>query len=261
MTDQQLPPPPGRDDLRRFLDAIGARRGMDVSLFHGGTAEVFAAHCGQSEKCELLELSLVPPDDLTIYKSGTRSIVGARALVSGGMAVLKYYEPKTPVKRLTYGILGSRSRRAWLASLAFSSAGIPTPPAMLHVEWKSAGGLCWNRSFLATRRAPGMTLRDWVSGRDSDEVAAVAGKLRDIVARMGALHIYHGDMKATNIMVDEQGGISLVDLDAAVVLASNEAWPRLRARDRAVFDKNWRHSPHGIRSAFTRVFNDGHNCS
>ena len=256
MTDEPLPPLHGRDELRRFLDAIGARRGMDVSIYHGGSAEVYGTNCDQTEKRELLELSLAPTDDLTIFKKGTRSIVGARTLVSGEIAVLKYYRPKTALKRLTYGIAGSRSRRAWLASLAFSKAGIPTPPAMLHVEWKSARGLCWNRSFLATRLAPGVTLRDWVTGRDGDEVAAVAGKLREMVARMGELRIHHGDMKATNIMIDDRGGVSLVDLDAAVVSASDAAWPRLRARDRVVFENNWLDSPPGIKSAFATVFRD-----
>ena len=218
--------------------------------------EVNAALCNAEQQAELARFAMRPPVGLVLCKYGSRSVVGIMAL-GNRKAVLKYYYPRNWLKRLTYGLAGSRARRSWQTGLDLLRIGVPTAEPLAFFEWRVLGGLLLNRSFLATRHVEGPDLHTFVECHSTATVrlAAVAVNLRNAFAVMTRNRVAHGDLKATNIIVGEDHAVTFIDLDATVIDAPLTKWPALRARDEALFFANWKRQPCAA-EAFRDVFKD-----
>lgn len=243
------------DDLRDYLQRTRtAADGIDRFEAAGGRGWLHRAACTPGDLEALRFSSRRPPPGMEICKFGSRSVVGRYTAAGGTDLVLKYYYPRSPLKRITYGLRGSRAVQSWNCGLAFSFAGIPTAEPLALLEWRTAG-LLHDKSFLAVRHLPGPSLETFVRNRGSDPAALepVAEILRGLFARMARLRIAHGDLKATNIIVGDNGSVSFIDLDAAEVLVPDKRWPSSRARDIRLFQDNWRELP-AAATAFARVF-------
>ncbi len=252
------PAPCTPDELSAFLrqaaaDAGGA--GIERMAVSGATAWCNTSSCSTEQAKALALAAQRPPPGFVVYKFGSRAVVGAFRLPVGEEVVLKYYYPRGLHKQLSYGLKGTRCRQSWLAALALQRAGIPTPPALMIAEWRGLGGLWWQRSVLATGKARGITLQDWVEtcGADLARLDAMAVRLRTIAGRMDEFRIGHGDLKATNILVADDDSVALVDLDAVSILNNNAAWPAVRERDQRIFAGNWKGMPRAAQ-AFANVF-------
>ncbi|MES2997363.1 MAG: lipopolysaccharide kinase InaA family protein [Verrucomicrobiota bacterium] len=237
---------PTSEELAGFLLEVRAG-GKPLARQRCGNAKAFSntAACAPDEAVEIARLALRPPPGLTLYKFGSRSVVGSYPLSEETQAVFKYYYPKGFLKHLTHGIGGSRCMRSWIAGLAFRHAGLPTPAPLFIAEWRSAGGIWLGKSFLATHRAEGVDLFAWMTRHQADasQLSAMANRLREIFERMAHLRISHGDLKATNIIIADDGSPSFVDLDAMEFLSPPNRWPRRRERDVRLFYENWEKYP------------------
>jgi len=78
-----------------------------------------------------------------VLKADRRARVTRVALAAGGVVCVKEFLRKGWLRRLADAVVGSRARKAWLASHALAVRGIPTPRALALAE---AGG----RSFFIT---------------------------------------------------------------------------------------------------------------
>jgi RIO-like serine/threonine protein kinase len=72
------------------------------------------------------------------------------------------------------------------------------------------------------------------------EVAAQFGR---IWKTLGRLSIGHGDMKATNFIVDSDNRIWMIDLDSMRVLGNRLMLARRRRQDLERFMRNWKGHP------------------
>ncbi len=241
------------EDLARFLAAARGNSGPVRAFRAAGGQGAITTACSADDAEALAAVVKRPPPGFRICKFGSRSVVGGYELPSGSVA-LKYYFPRHWHKCVTYGLLGSRARRSWLAALGFSRIGIGTPEPLALLEWK-AGPVFLRQSFLATRFGEGDDLQTWAENHADDRQAleTMAGKLRaqfDLMARFRAVH---GDMKASNILVAADGSIRFIDLDAAALLVPASRWPALREKDRRRFAANWTARP-PLAEAFADVF-------
>jgi len=191
--------------------------------------------CDAAQAAELENISSSPPNDLIICKDGSRSLVGKHTLDDGTECVLKYYYPKNLAKRINYGLRGSRAMRSWIAAKVFSRLGIPTAAPMMIHEQKGASGMTIKQSFLACHLAPGIPLSD-VS--DESALQKIAPQLKAAFETMTSYRISHGDLKANNIIVDDDHKIRFIDLDGTAILSSEKTWADLWKRDRKRFLKN-----------------------
>lgn len=192
--------------------------------------------CDAAQAAELEKLSPRPPSDLLICKDGSRSLVGKHTLSDGTECVLKYYYPKNLAKKINYALRGSRAMRSWIAARVFDTLGIPTPSTMVIHETKGPTGITLKQSFLACLLAPGIPLSDIT---DEETLQHVASQLDKVFSIMASYHISHGDLKANNIIVSNDGKIRFIDLDGVTIMSPKKKWIELRKRDQKRFLKNW----------------------
>ncbi|GAA5495492.1 hypothetical protein Rhal01_01667 [Rubritalea halochordaticola] len=198
--------------------------------------------CTTEDASELAEIALRPPAGTTIYKYGTRSLVGGYQLESGKNVALKYYFPKSIPKKLRYGIGSSRCEQSWLGSIGLHALGIPTPSPLAFFEYNRYA--IWNhQSFLATEQAPGIPLHQYYKKyrSDSTRITLLLDSLKQLFDLMAEYRIAHGDLKASNILVNSDNSLQFIDLDSVSFLNTGQRWHQLRARDSSIFLQNWRH--------------------
>lgn len=244
--------------LADFLRDV--RRGRaPVELISDGGARALrnVQACTPQQAAELARVSDRPPPGMVIHKHGSRSVVGRHVLTDGTPVVLKYYYPKNVAKQFSQSVLGTRCERSWLAALALCHLGLPVPPAMYVTEKRLLRGLWFDRALLATAEAPGITLTSWVHAHEADEprLGLMATRLLALFSKMARYHVAHGDLKATNLIIDDDDTVRLVDLDAVTLLPSPARWKAARERDRRIFLGNWKPgSP--AHAAFSSVFDE-----
>jgi hypothetical protein len=234
------------ESLADFLVKVRAGRSPTALIECGrATASFHTSACSAPLATAVAELANRPLPGLSLYKFGSRSIVGAYTLASGDRVVLKYYYPSSPMKHITYGIRGSRCHQSWLAGMAFGFLGIPTPAPLVIAEWHRFGGLWLSKSFLATRPADGLALDAFIRthGVDHPLLPKAVESLHRSFSLMAAHRAAHGDMKASNLILSSTGEVSFIDLDATSFLLPESTWKSIRDKDRQRFHANWKNQP------------------
>ncbi len=182
------------------------------------------------------------PDQLvasgTLLKDGNSATV-VRFTTPDGDWVIKRYNIKTFWHGLKRCLRRTRASVSWGNAHRLKISGISTPSAVAMAE-KRFGPL----------RLTGYYVCDFVEGRDvadyfsaEDEPTgqrlATANQLIELFRIFLQLGIVHGDCKATNFLVTDQG-IAVIDLDAMWEPRSRNRFHKLYRRDRNRFLRNWK---------------------
>ena len=96
-------------------------------------------------------------------------------------------------------------------------------------------------SFFLCDYVEGITLFDLVRDHNPEpsQLDELAMAFSQIWQGLGRLRLTHGDMKATNYIVDQEGKIWMLDLDGMRRRKLGLSWKRQRDKDRRRFMKNW----------------------
>jgi hypothetical protein len=142
--------------------------------------------------------------------------------------VLKRCNLKSLWQRCRRALRPSRARRAWLGAELLELAGIATarPVALIERRWGSLTGI----SYLLCEELTGWrgdVLWDAVTDEQRSNACAA---LAELLQRMAAARLAHGDLKPTNLWYDGQRW-ALVDLDALRYVAPHAAAARAHRRD------------------------------
>jgi tRNA A-37 threonylcarbamoyl transferase component Bud32 len=149
---------------------------------------------------------------------------------------LKRYNVKGFYFVLKHLVRASRAKRVWEASSRMLGRGISTPEPLFFLEQRRFG-LLFKSYFASTVILGGQTLDSYIASRFSAMsrtekltlIRAVAGHVR----KMHEKGILHGDLKAKNIMIIDDGDsdpkLYFVDLDS--VRIKNEIRFKHRCRD------------------------------
>lgn len=158
--------------------------------------------------------------------------------------VIKRYNTKNLWHALRRQLRTSRALNCWRAAAWLRDAGIDTPRPVAVLEeryWRVLRG----RSYLICKFIDGETL-DKVLGRQALEGHvgdndALIEQAAGIIRRLREHDIVHGDLKATNLVV--QGGrVFLLDLDAARRASGRRLAAGLH-KDLRRFLRNWDDQP------------------
>lgn len=171
-----------------------------------------------------------------VLKDGNSATV-VQTVLGGTPVVIKRYNIKSRWHFLRHALRRSRARRAWLGGFLLAEAGVPTPEPLALLEHRRCGLL--TRAWLVTAYRGGEPLDQ----KQLETHASVVPQVVTIREALAAARISHGDMKASNFLVHEDGALSLIDLDALRWHRSTVTARRALARDWRRFLRNWAKSP------------------
>ena len=187
------------------------------------------------------------PDQLiaegTMLKDGDRCTV-VRLDIDGRLMVLKRYNIKGAFHTAVHWFMRSRARWCWRSGRMLIDAGLLTPQPLAILEERRAG-LLRRRSYLLTEFVPGLPLRAWIEQgkREAKDLHAIVAQFTRTWRELNTLRLGHGDMKATNFIVDPDGQLWLIDLDGMRTYSRGPLLRAERRKDIARFMRNWQDHP------------------
>jgi len=150
------------------------------------------------------------------------------------------------VKRYNLKSLGHRLRRFWRPSRAWHSWrnaqrlclwGVPTPRPVALLEHRF--GWLRGRAWYVCDWVPGESLAAVLPAADAARRQVLLGRLCELLKTLARLRLSHGDLKATNLLVDRDNQLILLDLDALRRHRRPAAFERAFARGIARLRANW----------------------
>ncbi len=154
------------------------------------------------------------------------------------------------IKRYNLKGFGHWLRRCWRPSRAWHSWrnaqrltlwGLPTPRPVALLE--SRFGCLRGRAWYVSEYVPGEPLGAALAAADPGRRAALLNQLCAQLTDLQRLNLSHGDLKATNLLVDQDNKLMLLDLDALRRYRRRPAFERAFARDLARLRANWTDQP------------------
>jgi tRNA A-37 threonylcarbamoyl transferase component Bud32 len=198
------------------------------SCQRGGIAWTIRATDGDAELRAVLENPDSFLTDATLHFKSSRNVTVARIPRAGKTGwVLRRLNYGKLSHRLRDSLRPTRAHRAFKSGLRLEEAGVPTARVLAAGEVRR---LRWPlRSYLLTEEIPGaVTLTGLLAQKHSQTRLAVR-RLAEVLARLHDGGFSHRDLKAANMLFDDQLHAHLIDLDGLRRI-------RLAARSRAAGD-------------------------
>lgn len=173
----------------------------------------------------------------TILKNGNSSTVALVKLIDRSVVVKRYN-----IKNYRHGLRRAfRMSRAWLSwanAHRMEFLGIPALRPIAMIENRL--GPIRMTAYLITEFIEGPDALNYLTGAEKP-----VGKLEslvDILQKLSEVRVSHGDLKATNFVMSEQGAV-MIDLDAMKEHHNQQAFEQAFSRDLRRFMENWRDYP------------------
>ncbi|MFP6805932.1 MAG: lipopolysaccharide kinase InaA family protein [Pseudomonadales bacterium] len=209
--------------------------------------------CKRSVYSEELAALMADPDHYidagTILKNGNTATVALVELSDRSM-VVKRYNVKNPWHGLRRAFRRSRARQSWGNAHRMEFLGIPALRPIAMIE-KRIGPIT-STAYLITEFIEGPDALDCL--KDMENPNGELESLTDILRQLIAVQISHGDLKATNFLMAEDGPV-LIDLDGMTEHRTEESFKAAFGRDLSRFMENWEDYPK-IRSEFSSLLHD-----
>jgi len=184
------------------------------------------------------------PDELmrsgAMVKEGDRTTIVRISRAERDYA-LKRYNLKGPLHTGVHLCMRSRAAWSWRSAERLLAIGLRTPSHVAMLEERA--GLFRLRSFVLTEWIDGTSLFEWAREVDAARLDRLATQ---VAATLRCLHehrITHGDMKATNFLIDRNDRMWLIDLDGMRRRLPGPLLAREKRKDRERFLRNWRDRP------------------
>lgn len=184
-----------------------------------------------------LERFKAAPDSLMVkgelIKDGNSATV-VRCRMGERSAIIKRYNIKNTGHRLRRLFRETRASNAWRAAHLLQMAGVKTPEPLALLEQRR--GPLRGVSYLVTADVGGEEMLDAYQHREPTQ--RELDDVQEIFRVMGELQLCHGDFKAKNFLVTDDG-VQLIDLDVLHAVSSKSEFARCARQDRERFLRNW----------------------
>jgi tRNA A-37 threonylcarbamoyl transferase component Bud32 len=194
-------------------------------------------------------------DDIVMLKDGGSSTV-IKVVLDGRELVVKRYNIKNFWHRLRRAFRVTRAEKSWRLAQRLNLFYINTPKPVAYLETNVAG--VRGKSYIVTEYVYGSDLKQYLAPYESSSysVLHIIKRTVDLLRSLAKLEITHGDLKATNIIINEHLQPVLIDLDGAAehfsLIGLRKAW-RLELKR---FMRNFDDLP-AIREVFRRSLRKG----
>lgn len=175
-------------------------------------------------------------------KSGNTCTVQKMNL-HGRDLVVKRYNPKPFLYRLMRRFSTSRATRSWANAHTLREAGIPTALPIGVIE-ENRNGLLY-RAYYIMEYIEGKDLDAFFSPEKHtpDGTAFVVNTISDLFEALRSNFLVHGDTKATNFILADDGVVHVIDVDSLKIHPPSRSFRRCFEKDRARFLSNWEERP------------------
>lgn len=184
-----------------------------------------------------------------VLKAGNTATV-VRTKLAGREVVIKRYNIKNLGHAVSRCWRPSRAAASWRNANLLVFSGIPTTEPLAFIE-KRFGPLRQTAYFISEYHEA-EELLDVYQQRMPTE--SEVSQIQTIFSDLKTMQVGHGDMKAQNLLLDKQGKIRLIDLDAMREYSNKKQAIMAHLQDKKRFLKNWKNPE---LEAFFRVMLQG----
>ena len=126
---------------------------------------------------------------------------------------IKRYRTTSPLETLRLLGRDSRADRSFSIAHTLERQGVPVPRHLLVAKHVSLAG---STAFLVMEKSEGTPLIQFLQDGTSGQLPVVVeSNVIHIVRQLRECGVTHGDLHTRNLIVDEDGAVSLIDLDNA----------------------------------------------
>ncbi|MDT8311038.1 MAG: lipopolysaccharide kinase InaA family protein [Methylophaga sp.] len=172
--------------------------------------------------------------DGELLKDGNSATV-AKVILDGQMLVIKRYNLKSFWHFLKRCGRPSRAANAWRFGRLLELIGLPTPKVLGFVEKRS--GYFRKEAYLITEWSAAEELSKRFP--DLSPTGDVATQIESIFSLLAKYQLQHGDLKASNLLIDKNDCVQLIDLDAMRQIGSANKFAEMHKFDKHRFKINW----------------------
>ncbi len=176
-------------------------------------------------------------ENIEYLKQGGSSTV-IKAGETNKELVIKRYNTKNYFHALKRAFRRTRASRSWSMGHLLQTYGINTPAPVAFIEYKF--GPIMNVSYFICEYVPGPNLIEYFSGSKplTNEQKMIAEKAVTMLKKLGKAGVYHRDMKATNLVVNNDE-LWLLDLDGMCWYQDSKKAAKYHQKDIKRFLRNW----------------------
>lgn len=214
---------------------LAAKSQRDCTLFSYQKTFTRWTSMWRDEKADMMPLL----DDIEgIMAAGTMLKDGGSSTVvlvqwRGRALVIKRYNIKSVGHFLRRCLRPSRASHSWQMGHLWRVLELPTPRPAAVIE-KRWGPFRCGGYLIAEYRAE-QDIIDAFSEVGSEQLIC---QLQQQLERMADYQVSHGDLKGTNVLVEQQA-VNFIDLDAAGQHSDSKRWRRAFAKDLRRLQRNW----------------------
>ncbi|MEX1200412.1 MAG: lipopolysaccharide kinase InaA family protein [Methylophaga sp.] len=172
--------------------------------------------------------------DGELLKDGNSATV-AKVALAGQTVVIKRFNIKSFGHFLKRCWRLSRAANAWHYGRLLELIGLPTPKVLGFVE-KRFGPLR-REAYLISEWAEAQELASYF--QDAPPEGKMTRQIDEIFALLKRYRLHHGDLKASNLLIDVSGQIQLIDLDAMRQINNKKRFLVCYRQDLERFQRNW----------------------
>jgi len=153
--------------------------------------------------------------------------------------VIKRYNIKSKMHALSRAFRPSRASVSWECAHMLVDYDVSTAIPIALIE--NRFGILRSKSFLITEFKEGECCFDYFNSEQcsNDDKKKAARSIIFILKKLESLKITHGDLKSSNILVDNNSTASLIDLDSMKQHKNNVSLIKAQAKDKKRFFLNW----------------------
>jgi serine/threonine protein kinase len=200
--------------------------------------------------------ALLQNNSIQYLKQGDTTTVALLEL-DGHRLVVKRYNLLNLPHRLRRSLRPTRAWISWCYAHYLLQLGIATPQPVAMLEQRF--GPFHGTAYYICEYVEGVSAFDFFtknSLQNNLDKLAVQKTIVTLLKNLAQAHLAHGDMKATNILINQDKlQPYLIDLDAMRYIHNQRRWLRAKQRDWRRFMLNWQKHPE-IYAAFAADLND-----
>ncbi len=188
--------------------------------------------------------------ETTILKTGNTTTV-ARFVIDGRELVIKRYNIKNTWHWLRRCLRVTRAWESWRLANLLRLFGVPTAKPVAFIEKRFIG--LRNQSYFIMEYVNGIDLAQLFAKYKEDDVyfEKMARRFLNVLDNLTKLRISHGDLKATNILIERDRPI-MIDLDGMKEHANQLQINRAYKKEIKRFLQNWDNRP-SVKALFQRL--------